>query len=36
MGGSDNTGEGLAIQPRRYWVPGQPLLNPWGGGSPAA
>ena len=27
MGGRDNTGEGLASQPRRYRVPGQPLLN---------
>ena len=27
MGGSDNKGDGLASQPRRYWVPGQPLLN---------
>ena len=27
MGGSDNTGDGLASQPRRYPVPGQPLLN---------
>ena len=27
MGGSDNTGEGLASQPRRYRVPGQPLLH---------
>ena len=27
MGGSDNTGEGLAHQPRRCQVPGQPLLN---------
>ena len=27
MGGSDNTGDGLASQPRRYRVPGQPLLN---------
>ena len=26
-GGSDNTRDGLASQPRRYWVPGQPLLN---------
>ena len=26
-GGSDNTGEGLASQPRRYRMPGQPLLN---------
>ena len=27
MGGSDNKGDGLASEPRRYWVPGQPLLN---------
>ena len=27
MGGSDNKGDGLASQPCRYWVPGQPLLN---------
>ena len=27
MGGSDNEGDGLASQPRRYRVPGQPLLN---------
>ena len=27
MGGSDNKGDGLAIQPCRYRVPGQPLLN---------
>ena len=27
MGGSDNKGDGLAGQPRRYRVPGQPLLN---------
>ena len=27
MGDSDNKGDGLASQPRRYWVPGQPLLN---------
>ena len=27
MGGSNNKGDGLASQPRRYWVPGQPLLN---------
>ena len=27
MGGSDNKGECLASQPRRYRVPGQPLLN---------
>ena len=27
MGGSDNTGDGLASQPRRYRVPRQPLLN---------
>ena len=27
MGGSDNKGDGLASQPRRYGVPGQPLLN---------
>ena len=27
MGGSDNKGDGLASQPRRYWVPGQPLLT---------
>ena len=27
MGGSDNKGDGLASQPRRYCVPGQPLLN---------
>ena len=27
MGGNDNKGDGLASQPRRYWVPGQPLLN---------
>ena len=27
MGGSDNTGDGLASQPCRYWVPEQPLLN---------
>ena len=26
MGGSDNKGDGLASQPRRYRVPGQPLL----------
>ena len=37
MGGSDNKGDGLASQPHRYRVPGQPLLN-WhrGGVSPAA
>ena len=40
MGGGDNKGDGLASQPRRYQVPGQPLLNPnpgirWGV-SPAA
>ena len=37
MGGSDNKGDGLASQPRRYRVPGQPLLNGirWGV-SPAA
>ena len=28
MGGSDNKGDGLASQPLRYRVPGQPLLNP--------
>ena len=27
MGGSDNTGDGLASRTRRYRVPGQPLLN---------
>ena len=27
MGGSGSKGDGLASQPRRYWVPGQPLLN---------
>ena len=27
MGGSDNKGDGLASQPCRYRVPGQPLLN---------
>ena len=27
MGGSDNKGDGLASQPRRYRGPGQPLLN---------
>ena len=27
MGGSDNKGDGLASQPRRYQVPGQPLLR---------
>ena len=27
MGGSNNTGDSLASQPRRYRVPGQPLLN---------
>ena len=27
MGGSDNKGDGLASQPRRYWMPEQPLLN---------
>ena len=27
MGGSDNKGDGLASQPGRYRVPGQPLLN---------
>ena len=27
MGGSDNKGDGLARQPRRYRVPGQPLPN---------
>ena len=27
MGGSDNKGDGLASLPRRYQVPGQPLLN---------
>ena len=27
MGGSDNKGDGLASQPHRYRVPGQPLLN---------
>ena len=27
MGGSDSKGDGLASQPRRYRVPGQPLLN---------
>ena len=27
MGGSDIKGDGLASQPRRYRVPGQPLLN---------
>ena len=27
MGGSDNKGDGLASQPRRYRVLGQPLLN---------
>ena len=27
MGGSDNKGDGLASQPRRYRVRGQPLLN---------
>ena len=24
---ADNKGDGLASQPHRYWVPGQPLLN---------
>ena len=32
MGGSDNKGDGLASQPRRYRVPGQPLLNRHHGG----
>ena len=37
MGGSDNTGDGLASQPRCYRVPGQPLLNRHQGGvSPTA
>ena len=27
MGGNNNKGDGLASQPRRYRVPGQPLLN---------
>ena len=27
MGGSNNRGDGLASQPLRYRVPGQPLLN---------
>ena len=27
IGGSNNKGDGLASQPRRYRVPGQPLLN---------
>ena len=27
MGGSDNKGDGLAGQPRRYRVPGPSLLN---------
>ena len=27
MGGSNNKGDGLASQPRRYQVPGQPVLN---------
>ena len=27
MGGSNNKGDGLASQPRRYRVPGQPLVN---------
>ena len=27
MGGSDNKGDGLVSQPRRYLVPGQPVLN---------
>ena len=27
MGGSDNTGDGLASQTRRYRMPGQPVLN---------
>ena len=27
MGGSDNKGDGLASQPRRYRVQGQPVLN---------
>ena len=27
MGGSDNKGDGLASQARRYRVPGQPVLN---------
>ena len=27
MGGSDGKGDGLASQPRRYQVPGRPLLN---------
>ena len=27
MGGSDNKGDGLASEARRYRVPGQPLLN---------
>ena len=27
MGGSGNKGDGLASQPRRYRVLGQPLLN---------
>ena len=36
MGGSDNKGDGLASQPRRYRVPGQPLLTGIGWGvSPA-
>ena len=37
MGDSDNKGDGLASQPRRYQVLGQPLLNRHQGGvSPAA
>ena len=32
MGGSDNKGDGLASQPRRYRVPGQPLQPASGGG----
>ena len=27
MGGSDNKGDGLVSQPRRYWAPGQTLHN---------
>ena len=30
MGGSTDTREGLASQPRRYRVPRHPLLNRWG------
>ena len=31
MGGSNNTGDGLASQARRYWVPRQPCVT--GGGA---